>query len=443
MKETIKTILAQWLERPLPEIVAREKSLDNYLGMKPRKIVVVTGFRRVGKTYLLYELIKRIINEGNRQSCAYINFDDERVPRKTSFLTQLLPAIKESRKEPLRSLFLDEPQDMPNWSRWLRRIHDTEDVEIFVTGSSSRVSSHEIPTELRGRCLEVRVFPLTFGEFLRFRGIGINVENAGYSENEYMRTKHALDEYLTFGGMPEVVLSHEDKRFEILQQYYSTVVRRDIIERHHIRNEEALKAMLRLLVNSTYYTISKMHNTLKSAGHGVGKTTLMHYMDCIESSYFMRGTPFFSYKAKDIMYYPRKVCIVDNGFISCLSTKFSKNTGRLYENAVAMELARRDSLTGLDTSYWKDRTGKEVDFVLGNDTGVAQLIQVTSDIDDPDVRKRELNGLLSAGRTLRCKNLVLINPELDATEDIKGIKVQFVPLWKWLLSVPGVNRENA
>lgn len=434
MNDTIKTILRQWDECPLPEMIGRDRSLEGYLGLKPRKIVAVTGFRRVGKTYLLYQLMKRIIKNGKMSGCAYINFDDERVPRDTAFLTQLLPAIRENCSEPLRYLFLDELQDMPNWSRWLRRIHDTEDVEIFVTGSSSRVSSREIPTELRGRCLEVRVFPLSFSEFLRFKGVDINADSAGYSDNEIARVRRALNEYIKYGGMPEVVLSPEDKKLEILQQYYSTVVRRDISERYHIRNEEVLKAMLRLLVNSTYYTISKMHNTLKSAGFTVGKTTLMHYLASIESSYFMHSTNICSYKAKDILYYPRKVYLVDNGFISSLSTKFTKDTGRLYENAVAMELARRNSLTDSEIYYWKDRTGKEVDFVVRDGSGISQLIQVTSDIEYPDVRTRELNGLTGAARALRCKNLVVINPERDCTERVKDMNVRFIPLWKWLLS---------
>ena len=195
---------------------------------------------------------------------------------------------------------------MPDWSQWLRRIYDNYDIAIFVTGSSSKVSSHEIPTELRGRCLEVKVFPLSFKEFLAFKEIQIDSQSARYSENERATVVKALDEFLYYGGMPEVVLAPEDKKIEILQQYYSTVVSKDISERFRIRNDEALKALLRLLINSNRYSISKMYNTLKSMGYAVGKTSLANYIGYIESSYFLISVPVISPKIKERMQCPRQ-----------------------------------------------------------------------------------------------------------------------------------------
>jgi len=433
MNETIKTILYSWIEKKIPDIVPREINLETYLDIKPRKIIVITGFRRVGKTYLLLQLLSKLLKDHNKEQEIYINFDDERIPEQTEFLTELLPTIKQTFHKKTSHIFLDEIQDMPNWSKWLRRIYDNEDFGIFVTGSSSKVSSREIPTELRGRCLEVKVFPLSFREFLRFKNTAVDPDILQYSESEKTKVMRKLDEYLRFGGMPEVVLSAEDKKFEILQQYYGTVVRRDIIERFNVKNEEGLKAMLRLLLNSTRYSISRIYDTLKSLNYEIGKTTLLHYLQYVESSYFIYSLPIFSYKIKDHLQYPRKIYFIDNGFITSLSTRHSKDTGRLYENVVAIELLRRHSQNDTELYYWKDSRGKEVDFVIKDDLQIRQLIQVCYDIRDYDTKKREVDDILKASEELKCKNLLVVTGDYEGVETFRDKKIHFVTLSKWLL----------
>ncbi|MDI6902317.1 MAG: ATP-binding protein [Methanocellales archaeon] len=437
MKETIKTILYSWVEKRIPDVIPREISLETYLGMRPRKIVVITGFRRVGKTYLLFQLLNKLLSDKDKEQAVYINFDDERIPERTEFLTELLPTIKRTFSKAPELIFLDEVQNIPNWSRWLRRIYDNENLEIFITGSSSKVSSREIPTELRGRCLEVKVFPLSFGEFFRFKNTDIDLKVVRYSESERTKLTRMLDEYLRYGGMPEVVLATEDKKFEILQQYYGTVVRRDIIERFRVKNEEGLKAMVRLLLNSTQYSISRVYDTLKSLNYEIGKTTLLKYLNYVESSYFIHSLPIFSPKVKDQLQYARKVYFIDNGFINTLSTRFSKNIGRVYENIVAIELLRRYSKKDVELYYWKDRRGKEVDFVVKDGIKIRQLIQVCYDVEYYDTRKREINALLRASEELRCKSLLIITGDYEGTEEFRNKRINFIPLWKWLLRKEG------
>jgi predicted AAA+ superfamily ATPase len=434
MNNTIKTILYGWMEKQIPESIPREFNLEKYLDNKPRKIIVITGFRRVGKTYLMLQLIDSLLKKSDKEQEVYINFDDERIPEQTAFLTELLPTIKQIFSKKTNRLFLDELQDIPQWSKWLRRIYDNEEVGLFITGSSSKVSSREIPTELRGRCLEIRVFPLSFKEFLTFKQIKIDTNRLPYAETEKTTVFKALDEYLTFGGMPEVVLAEDTKKSEILQQYYGTVVRRDIIERHHVKNEEGLKAVLRLLLNARYYSISRLYNTLKSLQYKIGKTTLLHYIQYVENSYFIYSVPIFSYKIKDQLHYARKVYFVDNGFITSLSTRHSKDVGRLYENCVAIELLRRHPNLETELYYWSDRRGKEVDFVVKQGLQITQLIQVCSDIDDYETKKREISALLKASEELHCKNLLIITGDYAGTEEIKQKKIHFVPLSQWLLS---------
>ncbi len=276
------------------------------LTQNQEKSLLQRVFGNVKKTYLLFRLISTLLIENRKEEVCYINFEDERIPRDTKFLSDLIPALKETFLSEPKFLFLDEIQDMPDWSRWLRRIYDNYEISLFVTGSRSKVSSHKIPTELRGRCVEVKVFPLSFAEFLVFKEIQVDCQSVQYSENERATVIKALEEFLYYGGMPEVVLAPEEKKIEILQHYYSTVVSKDISERFRIRNDELLKALLRLLINSNRYSISKMYNTLKSMGYAVGKTSLANYIGYIESSYFLISVPVISPKIKERMQCPRQ-----------------------------------------------------------------------------------------------------------------------------------------
>ncbi|MEA2033532.1 MAG: ATP-binding protein [Euryarchaeota archaeon] len=436
MIEIIRTILGEWKGRELPEVIERSVDLLDYSHIEPCKIIVITGFRRTGKTYLAYHLIKRLLEaEGkSREQVVYVNFEDERIPLETTFLTTLLPTIKKTHTEQLEFLFLDEIQNIPNWSRWLRRVYDTEKIRFFVTGSSSKMSSREIPTELRGRFLEVKIFPLSFREFLQFKDININEETVAYSEDEKAKLMGALREYLEFGGMPEVVLASEGEKSELIHSYYNTVVRRDIIERFKIRNEESLKALLRLLLNSTSYTISKLYNNLKSLNYEVGKGTIQSYLSYIEDSYFIYSLPLFSFKIKNQLQYARKVYFIDTSFLNLLSARFTKNSGRLYENLVFIELKRRQANDpNLEIYYWRSAQKEEVDFVLKHGLKVEQLIQVCYDINDYDTKRRETKALLKASKELKCNNLFVITEDYDAFEEIKRKRIVYIPLWRWIL----------
>ncbi len=432
MEKILKTIFYEWKERKLPEIIRREKDLKEYLRVKPQKIIAITGFRRIGKTYLILQLIKELLEKKDREGVVYVNFEDERIPLRTEILTDLLPTIKQTFQKLPEILFLDEIQEIPGWSKWMRRIYDEERIKIFVTGSSSKMSSREIPTELRGRCLEIKVSPLSFKEFLKFKSIKINFEAASYSENEKAKVSKALEEYLLYGGMPEVVLTSAERKIEILQGYYRTVIRRDISQRFKIKNEEGLKALLLLILNSTSYSITKLYNTLKSLNYKIGKTTLLNYLSYIENSYFMESVFIFSYKIKDQLQYPRKIYFIDNGFITALSTKFSKDFGRLYENLVFQELKRRADYQ-TEIFYWKNRAGREVDFVLREQSKITRLIQVCYDINDPVTRDREIKALLMASKELKCDDLMIINQDIDRAEKIKMKEIKFIPLWRWLM----------
>ncbi len=438
MNNITKTILNDWQKKKLPEIIKRQTKLTDYLDLKVNKIVTVSGFRRIGKTYLIFDLIKKLLKNNKKNDIVYLNFEDERIPQKTEFLTRLLPTIKQTFGRLPKFLFLDEVQNIPNWSKWLRRIFDNENIKFFVTGSSSKLSNQEIPTELRGRCLEVKIYSLSFKEFLNFKKVKIDFKNLDYSETEKAKIFYNLEEYLFYGGMPEVVLSDESKKQEILQQYFATVLRRDIVERFKIKNEEALKSLCQLLLNSTIFSASRLQSNLKSSNLKVGKATLIKYLNYLENSYFLSSVPIFSYKIKNQLQYPRKNYFIDNGFINALSLKFSKDHGRLFENLVFLELKRKFSK--IDIFYWQDKQQKEVDFVIKQGLKIKYLIQVCYDLSFLETKKREINSLLKASQELKCNNLIIITNTCEAEEKISGRygknkKIKFIPLWKWILDL--------
>jgi len=385
--------LTEWLDRPLPQIIARDQSLDLAVIPNVKKATVITGFRRTGKTYLLFSAIEKLLVSASRKDVVYLNFEDERIPQQTDFLSRLLPEIHAFYSQKPKYLFLDELQNIPFWSKWLRRILDTEDIRLFVTGSSSKMSSFELPTELRGRSWEQTVYPLNFSEFLRFK-----------KENSLSMETVLFEEYLLWGGLPEVVLSPPAKRQELLQLYFQTVVRKEITDRFKIRNTTALKTVLKLILNSTYLTVSKLYNNLKSLGLAVGKTTLNQYVSYAESSYFLSLLRYYSPSMKNQLQYPRKPYFIDNGFLTSLSTKFSNNYGRLLENLTYWKLFKENE----NVFYHRDEKSREVDFIVMKNGNVSSIYQVCYDISDRETYDREVNSLVRLGKKFHCESLFLL-----------------------------------
>lgn len=427
MKDILRTVLLEWEERTLPGVLPRDYQLEEYLNSALNKALVVTGFRRVGKTYLLFGLIKKLLQTYSKKEVVYINFEDERIPAGTEVLSNLLPAIQEVWGQKPKYLFLDELQNIPNWSKWLRRILDTEEMQVIVTGSSSKMSSFEIPTELRGRSFEVEVLPLSFKEFLRFKNEPVDFSKVTHLPSEKAKSHFLFEEYLIFGGLPEVVLTEDKgKKKELLQNYFRTVVRKEIIERFKVRNQEGLEVLLRLLLSSTHFTVSKLYNNLKSLNYKVGKSTLNKYISHIESSYFLKSLFYYSPSLKNRLQYPRKPYFIDNGFISSLSTRFSKNYGRLFENLVFWQLYQK--YRG-DIFYYTNRFGQEVDFVIFEEGRPNRLIQVSWELDELETREREQRSLLSLGKKLGCSRLFIVTKEKIPSDEPKievlGIKEFF------------------
>lgn len=423
MKHLLAEMIKNWWSEPLPRVRSRDVRLTNLLSTEIKKIITVTGFRRVGKTFTLFDLAKEL----GKERCLYFNFEDERLPQDTSVLTELLNVAQELKgKEPLIFL-LDEIQEVPDWSLWARRVNETTPHRLVLSGSSSKLSSNEIPTELRGHSLTVEIFPLSWKEFLDFLSVDINSVPTPDALN-------LLRQYLTFGGLPEIVLSEEGLKPLLLSEYFNTFVLRDVIERYRLRNADALRELIRLLFNTRDYTYTKLANTMKSLGYAISKATLIRYMRWLESSYFLSTVELCSPSVKKKAQAVRKAYIIDTFFSSKFSTTFSQNIGQLMEQSVWQALKRRAARDPMMTfAYWRDYSQHEADFVVMNNREPAGIVQVTYAVSYSDVPQREVGSAIKAAKNLACRDITIVTWEVERVENVDGYDVKFVPLWKWLL----------
>lgn len=422
-KQLLENLIREWWQRPLPKIIPRQVNLQEYADLLINKIISVIGFRRSGKTYTLLDLAQKV----GQKKCVYINFEDERLPRKTSTLTLITDVLSEiSGRKPYFLLF-DEIQNIPDWSLWARRINETGQHKLFISGSSSKLSSAELPTELRGRSLSAHVYPLSFKEFLRFR-------QAAEEDMPKSQLLHLCREYLEYGGFPEIALTEEGKRPLLLDEYYQTFVAKDIVDRYKLRKSAALQMAISLLLNSPYITISKLTKSLKGLDTNISKATVMRYLNYLEQSFFLKPLQLHTSSVRNRLKAERKPYFVDSYFISRYASDFSQNLGRLMENTAANQLAKlTENDQRLKFYYWKDYQRHEVDFVLRRQEEVIQLIQVCFISNEEPMPDREIKSLVKAAGELNCKNLLLLTWDKQTSIKTAGLTIQCQPLFKWLL----------
>lgn len=419
LRKVIKDILKENEGISIKNLKERAFDIDALFEKKTDKIFTFTGFRRVGKTHLLFLVMERLKD----QFRIYFNFEDERLPESTDVLTQLLYAIEELYHKKPDYLFLDEIHVMPGWGKFLRRIAD-KGYKLFVTGSSSILGFKEIPTELRGRTLNYTILPLSFGEYLSFNGVSVDEYIDSRKEAEINRL---FDRYLVYGGFPELFDAGELERKEVIQEYFRTLVQRDLIERFNIKEDALLNATIKLILNSLMISISKLANTLKSMGFRCSKNTIANYIGYMEKSFFIFQALYYSTNVKDQMQYPRKVYFIDTGFLKYLS--LNPDRSRSLENLVALELKRR----GYDLNYWRNSQGEEVDFVVIENEKVTQLIQVSYDISFTETRERELRALKKGMKHFGLNKGIILTANREESIIEENLEINVLPVTRWLL----------
>jgi len=426
MKEAkVRSYIEDWYTKKLPSLVERE------LSVKPvkDKVISIVGPRRAGKTFYFYQLMRR-----NKESCLYLDFEDSAlVDVKFDEVLDVINLFTEITGKVPTDIFLDEVQRVEKWETMVRTLLNRGGYRIFVTGSSSKLLSREVATQLRGRSLTYFLFGFSFREFLKAKGINLGEVLSGI---EKAKIKNLLREYLEFGSFPEIVLK-EDKE-KILKEYHDTIFFKDFVERHELKSFDVAKFVFSQVLQSFSheFSVNRLVNLLKSSGIRMGKNTVYDYVEKLQDTLAVFFVKKYSEKISLRESWPRKVYVCDTGISKVI--RFSADFGRLMENVVFIEELRRiNDNPLLEIFYWKDRQQNEVDFVLKEGLKIKQLIQVTYANGKDEIGRREIRALLKASEELRCKDLLIITWDYDDELEIGNEKIKFIPLWKWLIMRTG------
>ena len=424
-KELVKRYIVNFHQKDFSNVKKRELNIER---IKDKAISIV-GPRRVGKTYYLFSLID------NPENYLYIDFENpifyNSIPEDIIYILEAYRELYPNRK-PI--VFLDEVQNIKGWERMVRYLLD-ENIETFVTGSSSKLLSKEIATSLRGRSITYYLFTLSFREFLEFKGI--KYKGKDFYEN-YEKIKRYIKEYLHYGGYPEVVLNEQKER--ILNEYLELIIKKDIIERYKIKNINLVNELIYFSINnySRYISYDSLFKLFRQKIN-VTKKTIINYLSYFEDAllFFFLRKYYPSIKQRIIS--PRKIYLIDVGY----GIFGEKNISRDMENIVFLELLRNKYYRSIlqEIYYFQTKEGYEIDFLIKENNKISKLINVTYSNSFDEIDKREIRSLIHAYNLFKEDNpeLIIITWDYEDEKEIswfnKKGKIKFIPLYKWLLNI--------
>ena len=430
MKRIIAQLIDDFHERELPELSLRNREFPELAN----KADVIIGMRRTGKTFFCFQRMKQLLSSGiPMNQILYLNFEDDRLLDFSVKDFQTVLDVYYSKYPENRDVkchfFFDEIQSIEKWEIFIRRLLDTENVQISLTGSSSKLLSKEIATSLRGRSISTEIFPFSFKEFLRHHDL-FETAPEHFSSKTASILRKAASDYIEIGGFPEVQNIDKNLRTEILQGYIDSVLLKDVVERHKVSNIVALKHLVNNVMTSpcSQFSVNKFYNTLKSMSIKCTKNNLYEYLDHLLDAYLFYRVPLHTRSEKTRMVNPPKIYVIDTGLLNAMTFRHSINHGHLLENMVFMHLR----YNGFEIEYVNTEKAYETDFFARHPiTGEISLIQVCWDISNEKTFSRELRGLKSAMTELGIAQgtIVTWDEEKELDDDIN-----IIPAWKWLLN---------
>ena len=389
--------------------------------------VTIVGPRRSGKSTIMNQLIKRLIEKDvPRENTLYVNFEDPRFYGELNpdFMSKLFDAYTMILKPKGKTyLFLDEVQNVTGWEKFVRLLVDQQKHDIYLTGSSSKLLSTELGTLLTGRHLDLTIYPLSFSEFLSFKGI--KTENRLDLISQKVKIRRKFGEYMQWGGFPAVVLGKNKQ--EILLNYMSDILSRDIIERFNIMKVDNLKALSKYYMTNIASFIS--FNSIKGFLH-MPIDTVERFSEYLNNAFLFFYLKKFSYSMKEQEKNPRKVFCVDSGLRNVVSMGFSGDKGKVLENIVFLKFLQK----GSEVYYWKDKQGYETDFIIVEKGKATGAYQVSYSVTEARTKARETNALIRALTFFDLEEGTIITENQEMEETIKGFRIKYIPIWKFLFN---------
>ncbi|MBK8100600.1 MAG: ATP-binding protein [Planctomycetes bacterium] len=401
------------------------------------KATAVIGMRRAGKTTFLHQVRRDLLASGaRREQLPYVNFEDELLVGMPATSLGILVEEHFRRCPDLRgkatvTWCFDEIQVVPGWERFVRRLLDSENIDVFVSGSSAAMLSREIATAMRGRAWEVVIHPFSFREFLAHRGEPAPAPDALLDSASRSRLERAFQEYLTTGGFPEAQGLEPASRFQLLRDYVDVAMMRDVVERHRVSNVVGVRWLMRHLLGNAggTFSVEKFYRALRSQGISIARQTVHELVGHLQDCFLVRALWMETDSERQRMANPRKAYPIDPGLIPVFDRTGRANVGHALETAVLIELERRRC----EVTYVRTPDGFEVDFFAKQATGELELIQVCADASDPVVAARELRALAEAGKAYPAAARRLLLATRDGLPADVPVGIQAETVYEWAL----------
>lgn len=372
-------------------------------------IKLITGTRRVGKSVFALLMLQG-------KNFAYLNFDDIQLLEKWD--EDLAMSALDDVYPDYDFMLLDEIQNLPDWDLWVSKLY-RRGKNLIITGSNAKMLSSEMATVLTGRYLQIEMLPFSLDETMRWKNISPD------REEQAAQAVVLADDYMRNGGYPETIPARGITK-SYLSTLFDSILLKDVAQRHKVRNTTDL-------YNLATYLLSNFCNPI-SANELAGElglssvATTKKFCDYLNEPYLFFYLPRFNNKLKLMNKAPKKVYVVDNGFVQSTAFNLSENLGRLLENQVFVELLRRGYIPGQTLFYYRTRNDKEIDFVTRKGAKVEQLIQVCYDMTSEKTRKRELDALVEAAEELHCDNLLVTTNALHKKMGYKGKEIRVISI---------------
>lgn len=434
MLETLKEIILDFQEEKLETGTRRHLAFELVEG----KAFVCIGVRRCGKSTLLYQIIEDLKQQGVRpENILYINlFDDRLTELKHDRLSLVMEAYYslfpgKKNKEKIYCFF-DEIQEVKGWEPFIDRIMRTENCSVFISGSSAKMLSTEVAVQMRGRSLTWELFPFSFTEFADYKGIDYEKLT---SRNRFL-LRNCFDKYLTRGGFPEVRNVSDKIRVMIHQEYYKTILHRDVIERFNTAHPQAvIRAGYHLICSAgSLYSVNRITGYLKSLGYKVSKGFVSSCIEWFQDVFFLFSVKIFSPSVTKQNANAKKVYCIDHSLTTSVAPGILRNTGHLLENMVFLHIRRSTDRI----CYYRTANGKEVDFIWIDNNDRRHLVQASLSLKDPQTRKREISSLIQAMTELDLETSTVVTLDEEDVVEQKGMTIRVIPAWKYMIGIDTV-----
>ena len=389
----------------------RRSNQDTDLLLNSSLIKLITGPRRVGKSTQALLMLRD-------KNFAYLNFDNYSLLE--AWDANLVMRMLDDVYPGYEYILLDEVQNLNGWDLWVSELYRLGK-NLVITGSNARMLSSEMATVLTGKYLQLEMLPFSLEEFFDWNKLDLHFLNPEDKTNSLV----LADDYLRNGGYPEVVASRQLTR-SYLDTLFDSIVWKDVAKRHNVRNVTDLNNLAMYLVSNFCNPVSANDLTTELGFSSVNTTR--KYMDYLHEPYLFYYLSRYNNKLKLMKKAPRKVYVVDNGFVTSKAFSLSDNLGRLLENQVFIELVRRGYDVERTMFYYRSRNDKEVDFVLCKEAHIERLVQVCYDMSNPKTEKREVDSIVECAGELKCSNLVIVTNNDKRTIEKDGYKIDVVPI---------------